>query len=100
MKYAERKTLMEQLNPEQLNGGKAPAQLAEGYFRWYLITLLGDIADQLGTTAYAYQEMLKIQQSKSGAGPRPGSSAPPAAAAAPAIPPTTDSRYGNRGGAK
>jgi hypothetical protein len=100
MKYADRKKLMEEqeeqmkaLNPEQLAGGKTPANLAEGYFRSYVLytldtccKLLGDIADSQGSMAFAYQEMLKLQQQKK----RPQSDvAPPLAA-----PATVNSRYG------
>jgi hypothetical protein len=98
MKYSERKKMMEDFNPEQLNGGKGPKELAEGYFRWHVVTLLADIADQLGTTAYAYQEMLKIQQSKSGQSrpSQPASSRPGEYTKDNPAPAGTESRYGNR----
>jgi hypothetical protein len=87
MKYAERKQMMEGLDTEQLNGGKTAKDIAEGTFRYYVLQLLADIADQQGSMAYAYQEMLKMQQAKA-------RKANPNESPYRDLPPTTDSRYG------
>ena len=93
MKYSERKQLMENLDPAQLNGGKTPMNIAEGHYRWYVIQLLADIADNVGSMAYAYGEMLKIQQAKSNP-PRPAQQPNATPHRMEGIPPTEQSRYG------
>lgn len=98
MKYAERnelmtiarqvsesrKEIMGALNPDQLAGDKKGAGAAEGYFRWHVLQLLASmldsqdcmlqlvrsIADSQDSTAYAYQEMLRMQQAKAGRPPQ------------------------------
>ena len=89
MKYAERKEMMDQLDPDQLAGGKTPVQIADGYFRWHVLQLLCDIADSQANMAYSYKEMLTLQQKKT------GTARPPAAPQnGPTVPPTQQSRYG------
>lgn len=62
----ERKVLMDALDPAQLAGGKTKTDVAEGCFRWHVLTLLADIADSQERMAHAYTEMLRIQQVKCG----------------------------------
>lgn len=100
MKYAERKSFMEQLNPDNLKGSNSKADQAEAHYRFYVLHLMADIADQLSSVAYAYGEMLKIQQTKSqqkpivktNVGPIPA--VPNATHRMEGIPPTEQSRYG------
>lgn len=68
MKYDERKALMDSLDFDLLRGGPTAAdQIKANGYRWgYLIPLLADIAESLSGMSYAYREMLKIQQVKSG----------------------------------
>lgn len=111
MKYAERKQLMAELNPEQLAGSTTPTAKADGYFRWHVLQLLADIADHQDSLDYTYKEMLKLQQGKAGAAaarrstgavsassPAGATEQPLAKSPAPAISPTpaSESRYGNR----
>ena len=65
MKFEDRRKMMDALDPELL-GGKTPVDKATGYFRWHALQLLEDIADSVSSMSYAYREMLKIQQAKSG----------------------------------
>lgn len=102
MKFSERKKMMEDFNPDQLLGAGKDAAKAEAYYRWHVIQLMADIADQVGTMAYAYQEMLKIQQAKSHPPqPKTQTNVGPVPAANPnphrmeGIPPVEQSRYGN-----
>ena len=75
MKYAERKEMMNAFDPAKLEG-----KGGESYYRYFMVTLMADLCDNIGSLEYKYGEMLKLQQAKTGQ-VRP-------------TPPTENSRYG------
>lgn len=66
MKYSERVEMMKALDPAQLAGGKTPADKAEAYFRWHVLELMADIAENVSSYAYSQSQILKLHQEKSG----------------------------------
>jgi len=69
MKYQDRVEMMKALDPAQLAGGKTPADKAEAYYRWHVLELLADMAENFASFAYSQSQLLKIAQSKSGTRP-------------------------------
>lgn len=66
MKYQDRVDMMKALDPAQLCGGKTPADKAEAYYRWHVLELLADLAENFSSFAYSQSQLLKVHQAKAG----------------------------------